>query len=122
VEVQDLLEFKLVIPIKTVHNFLKDRDALSLLHHDLIAIATRDVAAYGKSREEIAREVRGKDEAIKLLSQSFASDKITPEEIELVLYSIGDNHAFLTGTRYVCDVAAKIWKKKSASLRKRVQL
>ncbi|EXX54566.1 hypothetical protein RirG_233310 [Rhizophagus irregularis DAOM 197198w] len=102
-DVQDMLSFSLVIPIKTVYSFLKERDGLGLLHHDSMAEATKEIIADGKSRPQINQEIRSKERAIEWLSRKFANDNLTQEEIKHCLYSIGDNHAYLRANRDCCE-------------------
>lgn len=96
-----MLSFSLIIPIKTVYSFLKERDGLGVLHHDLMAEATKEIIADGKSRPQINQEIRSKERAIEWLSRKFANDNLTQEEIKHCLYSIGDNHAYLRANRYM---------------------
>ncbi|CAG8460466.1 1245_t:CDS:10 [Paraglomus occultum] len=103
-EVQDILPLKLVRPIKTVHSFLKERDALNILHNDLVKIATAEIISEGKSRSKIQQEIREKERAINILSNKYAKPGLLePEEIRQCLYSIGDNHAYLRANRDCCD-------------------
>lgn len=96
-----MLSFSLIIPIKTVYSFLKERDGLGLLHHDLIVEATKEIIPDGKSRPQINQEIRSKERAIDLLSRKFSSSNLKEEEIKHCLYSIGDNHAYLRANRYM---------------------
>jgi hypothetical protein len=96
-----MLSFNLIIPIKTVYGFLKERGGLGVLHHDYIADATKEIIADGKSRPQINQEIRTKERAIEFLSRKFASNNLTQEEIKQCLYSIGDNHAYLRANRYM---------------------
>lgn len=56
--VQELLNFKVVKPMTTVHLYLSDRDAEELLTDPLMAIATREILSDGKGRHEVNKEVR----------------------------------------------------------------
>ena|ERR1043166_7552355 len=95
-----MLSFSLIIPIKTVYSYLKERDGLGVLHHDLIADATKEIIADGKSRPQINQEIRKKERAIEFLSRKFTNKNLTQEEIRQCIYSIGDNHAYLRANRY----------------------
>src|SRR6266498_4657606 len=99
-----MLDFSLIIPIKTVYSFLKERDGLDVLHHDFIADATKEIMADGKSRPQINQEIRKKERAIDWLSRKFTNDNLTQEEIKQCLYSIGDNHAYLKANRYIAQI------------------
>jgi len=57
----------------------------------------------GKDRYDIQLEIKQKEKAIKMLSRKYASSTISSEEIERCIYSIGDNHSFLRGTRDPID-------------------
>ncbi|RHZ84888.1 hypothetical protein Glove_74g192 [Diversispora epigaea] len=101
-EVKDLLQLDLIIPIKTVYDFLKKRDALRILHHELIPDAVQEIIPDGKRRQQINQEIRKKEKAIKLISYQFSNHNISSEEIKQCLYSIGDNHAYLRSNRDCC--------------------
>mmetsp|Transcript_9904 Transcript_9904/g.28480 ORF Transcript_9904/g.28480 Transcript_9904/m.28480 type:complete len:582 (+) Transcript_9904:355-2100(+) len=103
-EVQQLLDMSTVRPICTVHRFLEERGALKVLEDDLITTATREIIADGvKSRVTLNRESKEKHRAIEILGQKYASRRITEDEIKQCLYSIGDNHSFLTAHRDPVD-------------------
>ncbi|RHZ84970.1 hypothetical protein Glove_74g120 [Diversispora epigaea] len=101
-EVKDLLQLDLVIPIKTVYDFLKKRDALRILHHELIPDAVQEIIPDGKRRPQINQEIRKKERAIELISHQFRNRNLSSEEIKQCLYSIGDNHAYLRSNRDCC--------------------
>ncbi|CAI2196236.1 16433_t:CDS:10, partial [Funneliformis geosporum] len=102
-EVREMLDFSLIIPIKTVYGFLKERDGVNVLHHDLIMDATKEIVAGGKSRSQINQEIRAKERAIEVISRKYKNYKLSQEEIRQCLYSIGDNHAYLRANRDCCD-------------------
>ncbi|KAI8369389.1 uncharacterized protein BYT42DRAFT_584225 [Radiomyces spectabilis] len=102
-EVQDMLGFNCVIPIKTVHSFLKERRGLAVLHEDIILIATREIIPEGKSRTQIQTEIRRKEKAIEQLSRKYQSKHLSADEIRHCLYSIGDNNAYLRANRDPCE-------------------
>jgi len=102
--IKELLEFNCVLPIKTVYSFLEKRNCLQLLKDKKIAVATGQIIDdKKKSRRSIQREIRRKEKAIKQLSKEYASTKISGEEIQRCLYSIGDNHAYLASNRDPVD-------------------
>ncbi|CAG8455393.1 6573_t:CDS:2 [Diversispora eburnea] len=101
-DVKDLLQLNLVIPIKTVYSFLEKRDALKILHHQLIPDAVQEIIPNGKNRPQIDQEIRKKERAIELISNHFSNRIISSEEIKQCLYSIGDNHAYLRSNRDCC--------------------
>ncbi|KAG0345369.1 hypothetical protein BG004_003760 [Podila humilis] len=102
-EIESTLGFSCVIPIKTVHIFLKERGGLDVLRNDLVADATKEIVSDGKTRQQIQQEIRKKERAIEMLSRKYANGNLTPDEIKVCLYSIGDNHSFLRTNRDPCD-------------------
>ncbi|GAB5591298.1 hypothetical protein Unana1_06198 [Umbelopsis nana] len=110
-DVQDLLGFSCVIPIKTVYSLLKERESLELLHDDSIALATREVISDGKSRAHIDAEIKRKEKAIEHLCETFQSERISKDEIKRCLQSLSDNHAFLRGNRDPCEKMLKYLSK-----------
>ncbi|KAJ9076103.1 hypothetical protein DSO57_1029379 [Entomophthora muscae] len=106
-EVQEMLGFACVSPIKTVHEFLKERDGLELLSHEYMMLATKEIIAEGKSRSAIQLEIKQKERAIEALSQKFSSSDLSADDIRNCLYSIGDNHAYLRTNRDPCDQMLK---------------
>ncbi|KAG0236150.1 hypothetical protein BGW42_004034 [Actinomortierella wolfii] len=106
-EIESTLGFNCVAPIKTVYSFLKQRDGLDVLRNDLVAEATKEIVADGKTRQQIQLEICRKERAIEHLSRKYANNNLTPDEIKTCLYSIGDNHAFLRTNRDPCDKMLK---------------
>jgi len=106
-EINNLLEFRLVKKVKTVHEFLEERDALDLLKNKEATIATSAISDRGKSRFQVQRDVRAKEKAVKQLindfSGGFSGGKLTREEVEWCLYSLSDNSAFLYFNRDPID-------------------
>ncbi|KAG9304797.1 hypothetical protein G9A89_016827 [Geosiphon pyriformis] len=102
-DVQEMLSFSLIAPIKTVYNFLKDHNGLELLHHELVVTATKEIIADGKTRIQVQREIKEKERAIEMLSRKFSHDDLSSDQIKQCLYSIGDNHAYLRANRDCCD-------------------
>ncbi|KAG0174277.1 hypothetical protein DFQ28_000116 [Apophysomyces sp. BC1034] len=102
-EVQEMLGFTCVSPIKTVHSFLKERRGLGVLHEEIILIATREIIPEGKSRNIIQTEIRRKEKAIEQLSRKYQSKLLTADEVRHCLYSIGDNNAYLRANRDPCE-------------------
>lgn len=98
-EVEDMLGFSCVIPIKTVFDYLKANDCLELLHDDAIALATREISTEFKSRAQIDAEVQRKKRAIEMLSQKYANDRVSADDIVRCLASLSDNHAYLKANR-----------------------
>lgn len=114
-EVQELLEFSCFQPIYTVYDFLKKGDALNLLKEENIEIATRAISDHNldgikKSRQEVRVEVNKKENAVKYLSSKYRG-KLSKDDIQRALYSIGDNNSFLLGTRDPVEKMIRYLKK-----------
>ncbi|KAI8065673.1 hypothetical protein BC940DRAFT_326861 [Gongronella butleri] len=107
-EVQEMLGFNCVVPIKTVHSFLKERKGLAVLHdEDLILMATREIIPDGKSRQQIQMDIRRKEKAIESLSRKHQTRILPADDIRHCLYSIGDNNAYLRANRDPCEKILK---------------
>ena len=52
-QIQELLEFSCVRPLRTVYTTLKERDLLSLLEDPLMEVATAEVIAGNRPRLEV---------------------------------------------------------------------
>ncbi|KAJ7639277.1 hypothetical protein FB45DRAFT_1134564 [Roridomyces roridus] len=102
-EVQDLLSFSCVRPIKTVYTLLEENDGLDLLRDDLVTIATKEIYSEGRSRRDIQKDIKSKERAIETLASRYGRKDLTPDDVRLCLYSIGDNHAFLRTNRDPCE-------------------
>ncbi|KAI9315559.1 hypothetical protein BX666DRAFT_1860644 [Dichotomocladium elegans] len=102
-EVQEMLGFSCVAPIKTVYNFLEERKGLGVLHEDIIVLATHEIIPEGKSRPQIQQEIKRKERAIEQLSRKYQSKYLSADEIRHCLYSIGDNNAYLRENRDPCE-------------------
>lgn len=92
-DVQQLLGFDVAKPIVTVYERLKEAGADALLRDPRVEIATRAIdqmdqmteEARKKSRQEIRREVKDKEAAVKALARQYRNSKIDEEEIKGVL-------------------------------------
>lgn len=103
-EVQELLEFSCFAPIYTVYDFLEAGGALDLLKEEKMEIATRAISDHTidgrkKSRHEVRQEVTAKESAVKYFSSKYRSHRLSKDDIQRALYSIGDNNSFLLTTR-----------------------
>lgn len=97
--VQEMLGFSCVAPIKTVYSFLKERGGLGVLHEDIVLLATQEIIPQGKTRLQIQSSIRRKEKAIEQLSRKYRSKFLSSDEIRHCLYSIGDNNAYLRENR-----------------------
>uniref|UniRef100_A0A7S0X7U2 Non-canonical E2 ubiquitin-conjugating enzyme C-terminal domain-containing protein n=1 Tax=Mantoniella antarctica TaxID=81844 RepID=A0A7S0X7U2_9CHLO len=102
-EVQELLEFKLVKPLKTAHNLLADKSGLAMLADGLMHQATAEIMHEGKARHEVQREIKAKEKAREHLSRRYATAVLSSEDILSVLYSISDNNSYLRFNRDPVD-------------------
>ncbi|KAF9534128.1 hypothetical protein CPB83DRAFT_843724 [Crepidotus variabilis] len=102
-EVQDLLTFSCVTPIKTVYSVLDEADAIDMLRDELITVATKEIYSEGRTRRDIQKDIKSKERAIETLSGRYAKNGLSQENIKQCLYSIGDNHAFLRTNRDPCE-------------------
>ena len=98
-----MLGFSCVKPIKTVYTVLEEAGALDLLREDLVAIATKEIYSEGRSRRDIQKDIKSKERAIETLSAKYKREGLSQETVRQLLYSIGDNHAFLRTNRDPCD-------------------
>jgi hypothetical protein len=101
--VQELLKFNCITPLRTVHAFLEDRDALNVLDDQYVELATREITSDGKTRPQVAKEIKQKEAAQNYLGQKYKSMQISADEIKTCLYSIGDNNSYLRSNRDCCQ-------------------
>lgn len=115
-EMQELLEFSCATPIRTVHTVLEEAGALALLRDHRMEVATRAITEYRldgskKTRLEVRREVLAKEAAVKRLTAEYSSPKLDRDELQLCLYSIGDNRSFLLSSRDPIERTIRYLKK-----------
>ncbi|CAO3595986.1 unnamed protein product [Absidia cylindrospora] len=106
-EVETILGFRCVVPIKTVYDFLKQSECVGVLHDENIALATREVSTEFKTREQVQDEVQRKRAAMDALCKQYSNDQISAQDIERCLSSLSDNHAFLKSNRDPCEKMLK---------------
>ncbi|KAI7867370.1 hypothetical protein BDF14DRAFT_1726499 [Spinellus fusiger] len=109
-EVEELLGFSCVIPIKTVYDFLKQRDSIDVLHDDKVALAIRETP-YDLTREQVNAQIQRKRKSIEYLCTKYANDQISATDIERCLASLSDNHAYLKMNRDPCERMIKYLSK-----------
>ncbi|EFN59891.1 hypothetical protein CHLNCDRAFT_33435 [Chlorella variabilis] len=102
-EIQELLEFKCVRPLRTVHALLEERGALALLDDPLMEAATAEIVAAGVPRHEVQKRIKVKERAREQLSRKYRSRGLSEEEILHCLYSISDNNSYLLFNRDPID-------------------
>ena len=98
-EVQNLLEFKCVRPLRTVHSVLMENGAGGVLQDDLIGIATEEIQVGKRPRYDIQKDIKRKEKAREILAAKYANHHISKDEILTCLYSIGDNNSYLLYNR-----------------------
>ncbi|KAL4434628.1 hypothetical protein ABPG77_002751 [Micractinium sp. CCAP 211/92] len=103
-QIVELLEFKCVRPLRTVHALLEERGALAMLDDPLMEPATAEiVAGEGIPRHEVQRRIKIKERARETLARRYRSRHISDEEILHCLYSISDNNSYLLFNRDPID-------------------
>lgn len=109
-EIRNMLSFSCIKPIETVYTVLEGHDVVDLLRDNLVSVATTEIYSEGRSRREIQRDIKKKEQAIETLSSRYARNGLTQETVRQCLYSIGDNHAFLRTNRDPCEKNDRISK------------
>jgi len=98
-----MLGFNCCTPLKTVYSFLENRkNGIELLQDNIIAVATQEILPNNKTRKQIQKEIKIKENAIEHLASKYANSELSKDEIKRCLYSIGDNHAYLRANRDPC--------------------
>ncbi|GIX61002.1 adenylosuccinate lyase, putative [Babesia caballi] len=131
-EIQELLNFDCVAPVKTVFSLLASKKrGLDMLQDPKVRVATMEITPEGKSRGEVQREIAAKEEAVRYLVNKYArrktggimgiefsfltrpfsgangatdEDEMTPEEVQTCLYSLSDHNSHLRAFRRPCDL------------------
>lgn len=108
-EVQDLLQFSCVGGLETVHKKLAEAGMEALMRDPLVRVATMEIMPEGKQRHQIQQEIKAKEHAVKQLSRRYGGSRnFTEEDVQLCLYSIADNHAYLRYNRDPVDKMIKL--------------
>jgi len=102
-EVQELLDFRLVKPLNTVDAFLRERGGEALLRDALMETATAEIMHEGLARHEVQRMIKKKEKAREVIASRYASGTLSRDDILHCLYSISDNNAFLRFNRDPVD-------------------
>ena len=103
VEIQQMLNFKCVKPLKTVFALLEAAGKLKMLEDPLIEQATMEILDEGKSRRDVQSEIGKKERTIEYFAKKYGSREFSQDMIRQCLYSIGDNNAFLRTNRDPCE-------------------
>eukprot|EP00039_Didymoeca_costata_P030438 m.29540 g.29540 ORF g.29540 m.29540 type:complete len:811 (-) comp8113_c0_seq2:45-2477(-) len=102
-EIQNLLGFNCVAPIKTVFQVFQDNECLAALSDPDMKYATMEILPENKSRHQIQREIKTKESAQEKIGRKYANNRISRDDIKWCLYSMGDNNSFLTSNRLPID-------------------
>lgn len=102
-EMEELLGFKCVRPLRTVASLLEEGGALAMLDDPLLPVATAEIMSAGRSRTAIQRDIRSKEKARDILARKYRSKNVDEEDLLQCMYSIGDNNTFLAFTRDPID-------------------
>lgn len=102
-QVRDMLNFKCVKPIKTVYAVLEKNDCLPMLKEPLANVATMEIDSTRKSRHQIQKEIKMKEQAIEHLVRKYTkTTNANSEKLRQCLYSIGDNRSYIRANRDPC--------------------
>ncbi|KAL4087605.1 hypothetical protein PRIC1_013494 [Phytophthora ramorum] len=107
-ELQELLGFSCLHKIRTVYDVLEAGGALDMLRDSRIETATMVVAPEGKTRLQIQRQIKLKEQAIRALSDKYESRRLTRDSLQQCLYSIADNNYHLYFERDPIDRMIKL--------------
>jgi hypothetical protein len=75
-EIQELLEFRCVRRLRTVHGLLQEANGLGLLADPLMERATAEIVAGARPRHEIQRDIKQKERARELLTRKYKSSAL----------------------------------------------
>ena len=72
-DIQELLEFRCVAPLRTVYRLLAEANGLALLADPLVERATAEIMAGGRPRQDIQRDIKAKERAREALVRKHRS-------------------------------------------------
>ena len=75
-EIQELLEFRCVRRLRTVHGLLQEANGLGLLAEPLMERATAEIVAGARPRHEIQRDIKQKERAREMLVRKYKSSAL----------------------------------------------
>ena len=106
-DIQELLEFRCVVPLKTVHRALEGCGCVDMLRDPVFPVAVGEIDPDGKRRYDVQVELKAKARAVKVLLAKYgpkaAAKGTSADALEQLVYSVADNHAFLTFNRDPVD-------------------
>lgn len=103
-QIEEHMEFHLFKPIKTVHSFLTSNEqdngkSMGLFDDRLTLYATSHISPVGKTRAQIQKLIKQKENAIETIASKYSSKYYSKEDIRQVLYSIGDYNSYINMNR-----------------------
>ncbi|GAB4816186.1 hypothetical protein N2152v2_003232 [Parachlorella kessleri] len=102
-EIEELLGFSCVRPLRTVYRLLEERGGLALLDDPLLQLAVAEIVSEGRPRHEIDRAIKAKERARAQLAKRYRSHHLSEDDILLCMYSISDNNSYLLFNRDPID-------------------
>ncbi|BDA42942.1 UPF0652 protein [Coccomyxa sp. Obi] len=102
-DLQELLEFRCVRPLRTVHGLLAERAGLALLADPMMEKATGEIVAGDRPRADVQRDIKQKERAREALVRRHRSAQLPEEDILRCIYSISDNNSYLLFNRDPVD-------------------
>lgn len=109
-QVQDLLDFKCVRPLRTVRNFLEEKGAALMLDDPLLVQATAEIQAGDRPRAQIQVDIKRKERARSELARRYRTMKVSEEELLSCIYSISDENTYLRFNKEPVDKASILLK------------
>uniref|UniRef100_A0A7S2V695 B box-type domain-containing protein n=1 Tax=Fibrocapsa japonica TaxID=94617 RepID=A0A7S2V695_9STRA len=98
------LQFSCKRPVLTVYSLLEDAKAAKMLDDPNIELATEEILPDPNvSRAEIQQRIKRKNRLVEAFAKTYASRRISAEDVRLCLYSICDNKSFLNSNRLPID-------------------
>ncbi|KAJ1932794.1 hypothetical protein EC988_009336, partial [Linderina pennispora] len=85
-DVQAMLGFSIVAPIKTVHSVLESLGVLYVLEDEMVVVATKEIVGEGRPRAQVQLEIKQKERAIEYLCKAYATIDCPAEVLRQCLY------------------------------------
>ncbi|CAL5219476.1 g1312 [Coccomyxa viridis] len=102
-DIQELLEFRCVRRLRTVHGLLQEANGLGLLADPLMEKATAEIVSGSRPRYDIQRDIKQKERARDMLVKKYKTSSLPEEDILRCLYSLSDNNSYLLFNRDPVD-------------------
>ncbi|CAM9782738.1 unnamed protein product, partial [Hapterophycus canaliculatus] len=75
----------------------------AVLNDPQVEIATREILANGRPRQQITKDIRRKEAAVAQIKRNYATQNLSQDDIHTCLYSMCDNDSFLNSNRVPID-------------------